>query len=65
MGISADDREFTALSRWYDLKGEIAQYGAVIAGMTMSCSAAVMTSVNYDDVLAIAHRFTAQQSKHC
>ncbi len=40
------------------------QYRTVIAGLTMSCSAAVMTNSIYDDILAIGHRYTSQQSKY-
>jgi mediator of RNA polymerase II transcription subunit 16 len=33
-----------------------AQYNAVVAAFALSCSTAVMTSVNYDDLLATAHK---------
>ena len=34
-----------------------AQYAAVVAAFALSCSTAVMTSVNYDDLLATAHKY--------
>jgi len=33
-----------------------AQYAAVVAALALSCSTAVMRNVNYDDILATAHK---------
>lgn len=37
----------------------------MIAGLTMACSNAIMgPSINYDDVLALMHKYSSQTSKH-
>ena len=35
---------------------KIAQYAGVIAAFALSCSSAVVRTVNYDDILATAHQ---------
>jgi len=40
-----------------------AQYAAVIAALALSCSSAVMRNVNYDDLLATAHKHAKGSSK--
>jgi len=39
-----------------------AHYAGVLAGLTMSCSTAVMSSINYDDLFLIAHNYTTSPS---
>jgi mediator of RNA polymerase II transcription subunit 16, fungi type len=41
----------------------VAQYSAVIAGLTVTCSAAIFYHINYDDILAIARPYAQKQSE--
>ena len=55
IGSSMEDGKFCSPST-HILLNCIAQYSAVVAALALSCSTAVMRNVNYDDLIATAHK---------
>ena len=56
IGSSTEDGDMFSNHLSRQMLTSKAQYTAVVAAFALSCSTAVMTSVNYDDLLATAHK---------
>lgn len=56
IGNSMEDGKAAHHSSLWSLLNLVAQYAGVIAALAVSCSSAVIRNVNYDDILATAHK---------
>lgn len=62
VGISQNDGKFL-VSIWTSKLTFKGQYAAVIAGLTMTVSNGIMSTANYDDLLALMHQYSITQKR--